>query len=362
VLIWVLRPDGRIDAARAPLSKDGLAALVRSTWDLGPSPPRRGQDPSRAPASPEEIGKISAPSREAWRRLYDVLVAPIRQYLPARQGARLTIIPHGPLLRLSFAALLDDRGVYLTERYVIHYAPAGAALRFAGEGARERAGRPITYLFVADPTPLPKPPGTPLAPLPGTAREARAIAAALPPAQVTMLTGARATEAAVLAALAGTTVVHFATHALINDAEPLDSFLALGGSSPDPASDGRLTVAELYGVTLDADLVVLAACQTAGGRVSGDGIAGFSRALFYAGTPSVLATIWEVADEPSRLLMQEFYRQWHGRSKDEALRLAELRLLRDLRAGRITVATPAGRARLPEHPFFWAGFVLLGEP
>jgi CHAT domain-containing protein len=60
--------------------------------------------------------------------------------------------------------------------------------------------------------------------------------------------------------------------------------------------------------------------------------------------------------------MQEFYRQWHGRSKDEALRLAELRLLRDLRAGRVTVATPAGRVRLPEHPFFWAGFVLLGEP
>jgi len=75
----------------------------------------------------------------------------------------------------------------------------------------------------------------------------------------------------------------------------------------------------------------------------------------------VLATAWEVADEPSRLLMQAFYRQWRGRAKDEALRLAELQLLRDLRAGRITIATPAGRARLPEHPFFWAGFVLLGD-
>jgi CHAT domain-containing protein len=108
---------------------------------------------------------------------------------------------------------------------------------------------------------------------------------------------------------------------------------------------------------------VLSACQSAGGRVTGDGISAFARAFIYAGTASLVASLWDVADEPTNRLLPNFYRAWlAGESKARALRGAQLRLLRDLRAGRVRIDTPAGVVSIPEHPVFWAGFALFGEP
>ena len=91
-------------------------------------------------------------------------------------------------------------------------------------------------------------------------------------------------------------MLHFATHAIVSDDEPLSSFLALAASGDD---DGPLTAQEIYALHLDADLVVLSACRSGGGRVTGDGIATFARAFIYAGTPSIVASVWDVADEPT---------------------------------------------------------------
>jgi CHAT domain-containing protein len=90
---------------------------------------------------------------------------------------------------------------------------------------------------------------------------------------------------------------------------------------------------------------------------------GLTRAFFYAGAGSLLATLWDVADEPARQLITSFYRHLSGgRSKSEALRAAQLELLTALRQGRVRVSTPLGDTVLPEHPVFWSGFVLLGRP
>ncbi len=189
------------------------------------------------------------------------------------------------------------------------------------------------------------------------------MARLLPPRAVTVLTGAQALEETVRASVAGKTVVHFATHAIVRDDLPFDSFLALDAAGSSPATDGRLTVQEIYGLDLQADLVVLSACRTGLGKISGDGIVGLARAFFYAGTPSVIATLWDVADEPTFMLLPEFYRSLAKQhEKSRALRAAQLRLLHELRAGRVKVSTPAGELILPEHPVFWASFVLLGEP
>ena len=135
------------------------------------------------------------------------------------------------------------------------------------------------------------------------------------------------------------------------------------GAPGSAASDGLLTAREIYELNLDADLVVLSACRSAGGRVRGDGIATFARAFIYAGTPSLIASVWDVADQPANRLLPDFYRTWlGGASKARALRGAQLRLLRELRAGTLQVDTPLGTIRLPEHPVFWAGFALFGEP
>ena len=81
------------------------------------------------------------------------------------------------------------------------------------------------------------------------------------------------------------------------------------------------------------------------------------------GTASLVASLWDVADEPTNRLLPDFYKRWlAGESKSRALRAAQLRLLRDLRAGRVKINTAAGEVSVPEHPVFWAGFALFGEP
>jgi CHAT domain-containing protein len=199
--------------------------------------------------------------------------------------------------------------------------------------------------------------------LPGADREVHAIAGLVPSSQLTVLTGAEATEPAVRDRMRDATVIHLATHGIIRDDDPLGSFLALGRSGSDSEDDGRLTAGKIYGLHLQADVVVLSACRTALGTISGDGIAGLTRAFFYAGTPSVVATMWDVADEPTFRLVPEFYRALlAGQDKAAALRTAQLRLLRALRAGKVTITASGHTFTLPDQPFFWAGFVLLGEP
>jgi CHAT domain-containing protein len=116
-------------------------------------------------------------------------------------------------------------------------------------------------------------------------------------------------------------------------------------------------------LNLPADLVVLSSCRSASGTVGGDGVATFARAFVYAGAASIIASAWDVADEPSNRLLPAFYRAWTGgATKAASLRHAQLRLLGDLRSGHVRVTTPLGPVPLSEHPVFWAGFVLFGEP
>jgi CHAT domain-containing protein len=122
-------------------------------------------------------------------------------------------------------------------------------------------------------------------------------------------------------------------------------------------------VREIYDIDLNADLVVLSACRTGLGPVSGDGVAGLARAFLYAGTPSVVATLWDVADEPAALLMPTFYGSLRRTpDKAQALRTAQLRLLKALRAGGVKVAGTLGPVTLREHPVLWAGFIVVGRP
>lgn len=346
--VWVVSPGRPVHAARVEVTPQRLEQLVAS-----PAPASKGRM-LRTRGGDHVV--VAPPDRASWRRLYDLLVRPVGQWLPPGTGERLTVVPHGPLLRLSFAALRDERGRYLLERYALHYVPAAAVLDFTARTKERIAGAPASYLLVADPGGLPRmADGRTLPRLPGTRAEVDAIARQVPKGSVTLLTGERASEAALRAQVSGKTVIHLATHGIVSDDEPFESFLALGGQ-------GRLTAGKIYGLDLAADLVVLSACRTGLGRVSGDGIVGLTRAFFYAGTPSVVATLWDVADEPTHRLVSAFYRGLARRDdKAGALRAAQLELLRSLRRGQVTVNTPLGPVNLPESPVFWAGFVLQGE-
>jgi CHAT domain-containing protein len=254
--------------------------------------------------------------------------------------------------------LKDARGRYLLEDYVVGYLPSSSA----GEPAARSSGS--GYLFVADPQVLPPgPEGRALPALPGARRESEAGAQALRGATVKLLTGVEANEAAVRQNVSAPRVLHFATHGLLQDRKPFDSFLALGRRSTAPEEDGRLTVREIYDLKLQADLVVLSACRTADGPVTGDGINGMTRAFLYAGARGVMATLWDVADEPTQRLAARFYVYFgQGLPAAEALRRAQLDLLSALRKGQVRVQTPLGAVVLKENPAFWAGFVLVRPP
>jgi len=142
--------------------------------------------------------------------------------------------------------------------------------------------------------------------------------------------------------------VHFATHGII-DERTLDlSGIMLGGSEASKY-DGLLQASEVFTLSLNADLVVLSACQSGLGKlVQGEGLVGLTRPFLYAGARSVLVSLWSVADQSTAKLMQQFYKNLVTlkQEKPEALRQAQLSFMKDNRFA---------------HPFYWAPFVLIGS-
>ena len=346
--VWVIRGDGAVYSATLPVTRARLQQLVDRA--------------SLAPTIAVE-GVAVKPDRAelALRRLYDTLIAPIDALLPA-PGARLTLMPHGPLFSLSFAALTSRRGRYLVERYALHDVPSGAVLAL---GASRQASQATGWLLVADPQP--RPAGAARLPaLPGAAREIAAASATAPVHAVRRLAGAAASERAFRAALAEARVVHVAAHAVVPERDVAGAFLAFGptrNGAPASDADGRLSSAEIYDLPINADLVVLSACRSGRGRITGDGVAGFTRAFISAGARTVVASLWDAPDQTTRRVMAGFYRQLAaGHDKAESLRAAQRALLADLRAGRVKVGSPAGEVVLPPHPALWAGFRVHGLP
>lgn len=193
--------------------------------------------------------------------------------------------------------------------------------------------------------------GNQLEPLPSSRREVAQITA-LYPAMASAYLAADATEERVKQVAGGAKYLHFATHGLLDEQFPLDSGLVLT-RTPGGAGAGRengvLQAWEIFDhLKLNADLVVLSACETAlGVEMGGEGLVGLSRAFQYAGARSVLASLWSVADDSTADLMHSFYRHLKvGQSKDVALRNAQMELISSGAAG---------------HPFHWAAFTVSGD-
>jgi CHAT domain-containing protein len=133
VYIWTIAPDGAIHDARVDVPLERVTGLVAST---------------RAPASQDAAGGLFAlkasSSRRPWRELHELLITPVRAYLPKTADALVTIVPHGPLAQLSFAALQDEQGSYLLERYTLHYTPAVGVLAYTAKRRDERHHREVS--------------------------------------------------------------------------------------------------------------------------------------------------------------------------------------------------------------------------
>jgi CHAT domain-containing protein len=168
-----------------------------------------------------------------------------------------------------------------------------------------------------------------------------------------VLVGAQAQEKTFKALAQQYATIHVATHGVLDNSEPLNSYLSLTKTDGDLENDGLLQAREIMDMQLDADLAVLSACDTGNGRISpGEGVIGMSWAFLVAGTRSLVVSQWRVNSKSTSQLMNNFY-QALARQKDQktlnksqALREASLLLLNDRRY---------------RHPFYWAGFVLVSS-
>jgi CHAT domain-containing protein len=233
----------------------------------------------------------------------------------------------------------------LIDDYVLTVLPSASALPFIQKNAR-RSDISGQMSAVSAPLIL----GNDIPPLIFAEREAQAIADLY---GVQPLLGEAATESAVWDRVSQASLLHLATHGGYNRYNPLYSDITL---APDGEDDGNLEVHEVYGLNLmNAKLVVLSACETHLGELdaegepvgvsSGDEVVGLTRAFFFAGTPTVIASLWSVEDEATALLMERFYTHLRdGMGKAEALRQAQLEV----------------REQHP-NPYYWAGFMLSGD-
>lgn len=165
-----------------------------------------------------------------------------------------------------------------------------------------------------------------------------------------LLVGDRATKENFLREAGNYDIIHLSQHTRIDKNHPMSSQLSFYPFR-DTISRGGLKAYEIYAMDLNAQLAVLSACNTGGGKLEqGEGINSIARAFMYAGVPSVVTTLWDVEDRSSQKLVQGLYHYLQmGMDKDEALQRAKLDYLK---------STPC----LTEtHPAFWAGYVLYGD-
>ncbi|MFB2980963.1 CHAT domain-containing protein [Microseira sp. BLCC-F43] len=341
--IWVIKPTGEVAFRRSNLKplwqqqNTSLEALVFSSREsIGVrSLPLLGWRPR------PEARQSPASLTERLQQLHKFLIEPIADLLPNDPNARVIFIPQGELFLVPFPALQDRPGKYLIEKHTILTAPAIEVLQLTQQ-QREKVRQAALKdaLVVGNPT-MPKfgQPPQPLDPLPNAEKEALAIAPLL---STKPLLGKDATKADIVQKMPSARIIHLATHGLLDDIRGLGSAIALAPSSND---NGLLTAEEILDLKLAAELVVLSACDTGRGRITGDGVIGLSRSLISAGVPSVIVSLWSVPDAPTAALMTEFYQnlQKHP-NKAQALRQAML----------------TSKQQHP-NPKDWAAFTLIGE-
>jgi CHAT domain-containing protein/Tfp pilus assembly protein PilF len=317
-------------------------------------------------------------NREA-RALYDLLLKPACAELQGK--TRLVIIPDDTLWELPFQALRSTETRYVLEDQAISYAPSLGVLKEMMQARRRREGEPAvtnTLLALGNPSSVTNPSravavgaraGETMPDdselLPEAERQVRTLGQLYGAARSKIYTGVEASEERFKGEAGKYRILHLATHGVLDDVSPMYSYVLLATGKDEKGEDGLLEARELMNLELRTDLVVLSACETARGRYkAGEGVIGLAWALFVAGSPAILVSQWKVESASTTDLMLSFHRNLSSGAKQptpsaaklkasgipptkaEALREAALSLLRSERYA---------------HPFYWAGFVIIGD-
>ncbi len=344
--LWVVTPDS-LTAHELP-ARSEIERLARQVHDALSSPSERDLSERRA------------------LRLFSMsLIAP---FLNGLEGKRLAIVADGPLQYVPFVTLPvseDPSAPLLIAEHEIVMLPSAAVLKEIRRMEAERKPEPLSLAIFADPVYLGPEPTAPTSPpvapalLRGTSlerlswsrREAEEIAAEAGGHKVLKALSYEATrELALSDQISGFRLIHFATHGFVDSDQPYLSGLALSELDKNGRKlEGHLLLQDLYSLHLQADLVVLSACETGLGRdMRGEGILGLTHGFLHAGASQVIASLWPVRDRAAAELMQRLYRAMlrDGMRPSAALRAAQLQMQAQ---------------RNWRDPYFWAAFVAQGD-
>ena len=288
----------------------------------------------------------------AARELYTLLIAPAEQQL--RGMGTICIVPDSFLWNVPFQALMTPSEHFLIEDHALYYAPSLSVLREMNR--KKGKGETTNRSLIAFGNPVigkDEQRNADLCPLPEAEQEVSSIAKSFDQKNSRVFIGRDASEKSFKTFAPTYSIVHLATHGVIDNRQPLYSHLLLTKTEGDPDNDGRLEARQIMDMNLNADLAVLSACETANGKVApGEGMIGMSWAFFVAGTRSMVVSQWKISSASTSEFMTAFYQNLHSdnervnRNKAESIREAELTLLKDDRY---------------RHPFYWAGFVMIGK-
>ena len=276
--------------------------------------------------------------------LYSKLIKP---FLTNKRYDKITIIADGPLNYMPFSALsTDSLGLkYMIDDFSVSYASSATLLdQLKGAGSEKNVILAFAPGFKktlqADPNKTDL-----LTPLPNSIRELTAIGKYFPQK---LFTEANATVKNFRAYASRASIVHLATHAVVDNNTAEYSFLAF---SPQQDEENLLYIKDLYNMQIPAQLVTLSACETGLGELKrGEGFISLSRAFFYSGAKSLVNTLWNINDNSSTAIMGGFYKNLsQGLAKDDALRQAKLTFIHNHREDKLS------------HPYYWSAFVVSGN-
>ena len=319
-----------VRAVRLPASREALEREANRLADL--------------------VSQHSLGYRTSARRVYDLALAPLETYLAGFKT--ICVIPDGALWKVPFQALIASDDTHLIERHAVFYAhsltlllntlagaPAGPARILAFGNPSSDGSAQVAYRSLYR--------NVPFGSLADAEAEVRSVVAMYPPAQSRAYYRGEARESVLKSEVSGFDIVHFAAHAIADDQAPMYSAIVMAADRGEASEDGLLEAREIVDLPLDADLAVLSACDTAGGKMtSGDGVIGLAWAFLAAGCPTTVVSQWKAESRATATLMIEFHRRLlAGDSTAEALRKAQIALRRDPRY---------------RHPFYWAPFVAIG--
>lgn len=284
--------------------------------------------------------------------LYKLLIEPAEQQL--RGVGTICIVPDSFLWNVPFQALMTLSEHFLIEDYAVYYAPSLSVLR---EMNRNKDKGETTHMsLIAFGNPVvgkDEQRNADVCPLPEAEQEVASIAKFFGPSTRRVLIGREATEKSFKVLAPNYSVIHLATHGVIDNRQPLYSHLLLTKTDGDSENDGRLDARQIMDMNLRADLAVLSACETANGKIApGEGVIGLSWAFFVAGTRATLVSQWKINSDSTSKLMINFYKSLSTTGTETKTKTAS--------AYRNAVVLMLKDARY-RHPFFWAGFVLIGN-